>query len=292
MTSVSKQAHRLNGRYQATQMAKRLFLTALILFVALVFSVPLLWMLSTSLKVESQVYSYPIQWIPETFNWSNYDTVLFQQTPSFLTYYLNSFKVTLICVVGNLFTSALAAYGFARMRFRGRDQLFILYLCGMMIPFQVIMVPRFMMFRILGIYNTHMALILPGLFTTVGVFLLRQSFLDIPFSLNESARIDGAGEFRIFWQIILPLAKPALSGLAVLTFVWRWNDYEAPLIFITNPRLYTLPLGMTNFIEETGNAKNTLVMAASVCGLLPVIAVFLSAQKYIIGGLTAGSVKG
>lgn len=270
----------------------KILLTLLMWAVGFLFAFPLFWMLSTSFKIESEVFSYPIRWIPSNPNWGNYYEVLFEQQPSFFLYYLNSIKVTLICVAGNLFTSALAGYGFTKVRFRGRDKLFLVYLCGLMVPFQVLMVPRFMMFRMMGIYNTHWAIILPNLFTTIGVFLLRQSFQGVPYALNESARIDGAGEFRIFWQIITPLAKPALTGLAILTFVWRWNDYEAPLIFITNPKLYTLPLGLTNFIEETGSTKYTLVMAASVCALLPVIIVFLAAQKQIINGLTDGSVKG
>ena len=270
----------------------RIALTLLMWSIGFVFIFPLLWMLSTSLKIESAVFQRPIQWIPTQPNWNNYKIVLMDQSPSFFRYYLNSIWVTGICLVGNLFLSALAAYGFTKMRFRGRDKLFLIYLCGMMVPFQVLMVPRFMMFRMMGIYNTHWAIILPNLCTTIGVFLLRQSFQGVPFALNEAARIDGAKEFRIFWQIILPMAKPALTSLAILTFVWRWNDYEAPLIFITNPKLYTLPLGLTNFIEETGSVKYTLVMAASVCALLPVITVFLAAQKQIISGLTEGSVKG
>ena len=276
----------------AKSLTSRTLLSILMWAIGCVFIFPLAWMLSTSLKIQSEVYRYPIQWIPTVLNWKNYLTVLFDQTPPFLTYYLNSAKITLVCVVGDLFTSSLAAYGFARTQFRGRDKLFLLYLCGMMIPFQVIMVPRVLMFRYMGIYNTHWALILPGLFTTVGVFLMRQSFLTIPFELSESAKIDGAGHFRTYWQILLPLALPTLAGLAILTFVWRWNDYEGPLIFITRPDLYTLPLGLTNFIEETGAAKDTLIMAASVCALLPVVLVFVGAQKYIIGGLVAGSVKG
>jgi len=267
-------------------------LTLVMWLAAFVFAFPLLWMLSTSLKIESAVFAYPMEWIPKKPNWDNYYKVLFEQNPSFFRYYWNSIKVTVFCVAGNLFTSALAGYGFTKVRFRGRDKIFLIYLCGMMVPFQVLMVPRFMMFRMMGIYNTLWSISLPNLFTTIGVFLLRQSFLGVPYALNESARIDGAGEFRIFLQIIAPLAKPALTSLAILTFVWRWNDYEAPLIFITKPELYTLPLGLTNFIEETGSTKYTLVMAASVCALLPVIIVFLAAQKQIISGLTDGSVKG
>ena len=270
----------------------RILLTLVMWGLAFLFAFPFFWMLSTSIKIESQVYRFPIQWIPDAPNWGNYTEVLFNQKPSFFVYYLNSIYTTIICVVGDLFTSSLAGYGFSKVRFRGRDQLFLLYLCGLMIPFQVIMVPRFMMFRMIGIYNTHWAIILPNLFTTIGVFMLRQAYLSVPYELNEAARIDGASEFRIFAQIVMPLTKPTMTALAILTFVWRWNDYEGPLIFITNPNLYTLPLGLTNFIEETGNTKYTLTMAASVCALLPVIIIFIAAQKQIIGGLTEGSVKG
>lgn len=269
------------------------FLITIIMFAfGIIMILPFVWMLSTSFKLEIDVFKYPIEWIPKRLNLNNYTEVWLKQNPPFYVYYLNSIKITLICVIGELVTSSLAAYGFARLDFRGRDKVFLMYLGTMMIPFQVLMVPRFMLFQWMGLYNTHWALILPGMFTTLGVFLLRQFFLTIPMELSESARIDGASEFRTFWRIILPLAKPALASLAILSFVWRWNDYEGPLIFLTKRNLYTIPLGLTNFIDEMGGQQNTLIMAASVSAILPIIIVFLSGQKYFIEGITAGGVKG
>lgn len=253
---------------------------------------PFLWMLSTSFKLEVDVFKFPVEWIPRRWNFNNYREIWLNQNPPFYIYYLNSIKITVICVIGELCTSSLAAYGFARLEFKGRDKIFLMYLGTMMIPFQVLMVPRFMLFQWAGLYNTHWALILPGIFTTLGVFLLRQFFLTIPMELSESAKIDGAGELRTYWQIILPLSKPALASLAILSFVWRWNDYSGPLIFLTKRELYTIPLGLTNFIDEMGGQQNTLIMAASVSALLPMLFVFLLGQKYFIEGLTAGSIKG
>ncbi|MFY9280333.1 MAG: carbohydrate ABC transporter permease [Caldicoprobacterales bacterium] len=270
----------------------KLFMTVIMFAIGIIMILPFVWMLSTSFKLEVDVFKFPIEWIPRRFTTKNYVEVWLNQNPPFYVYCLNSIKITVICVLGELATSSLAAYGFSRLNFKGRDSIFLMYLGTMMIPFQVLMVPRFMLFQWLGLYNTHWSLILPGMFTTLGVFLLRQYFLTIPMELSESARIDGAGEFRTFWQIILPLAKPALASLAILTFVWRWNDYEGPLVFLSNKNLYTIPLGLTNFIDEMGGQQNTLIMAASVSAIFPIIIVFLLGQKYFIEGITAGSIKG
>lgn len=281
----------INRKHRKQVLIKSIF-TVVMFAAGIIMLLPFIWMLSTSFKVQGDVYKFPIEWVPRTWNFNNYKEVWLNQDPPFYVYYMNSIKITAICVMGELLTSSLAAYGFARLDFKGRDKIFLLYLGTMMIPFQVLMVPRFMLFRWLGIYNTHWALILPGIFTTLGVFLLRQFFMTIPFELSESAKIDGASELRTYWQIILPLAKPALASLAILSFVWRWNDYEGPLIFLTNRELYTLPLGLTNFIDEMGGQQDTLIMAASVSALLPIVIVFLIGQKYFIEGITAGSVKG
>lgn len=270
----------------------KLLVTVLMAAAGLIILFPFFWMLSASFKLPLDIYKFPIEWIPKIWTWGNYQEVWFKQDPPFTLYYFNSIKVAVICVAGQLLTSALAAYGFARVDFKGRNILFLLYLATMMIPFQVLMVPRFMLFRWMGLYNTHWALILPALFSPLGTFLLRQYFMTIPAELSESARVDGAGELRIFWRIILPLAKPALASLAILTFVWRWNDYDGPLIFLTKRELYTVPLGLTNFIDEMGAQQDNLIMAASISALLPILVVFMLGQKYFIEGMTAGSIKG
>lgn len=266
-------------------------LTFTMAIIALVMLVPFFWMVSTSFKVQGDVFKYPIKWIPETFNISNYYSLFTEQYP-FHRFFLNSIIITFACVVGNLATSSLAAYGFARLDFKGRDQIFLFYLGTLMIPFHVLMVPRFLLFRSMGIYNTFWALILPGIFNVIGVFLLKQFFMSIPFELSQSARIDGANEFKIYSRIVLPLAKPGLTSLGILTFVWRWNDYEAPLIFLTDRNLYTVPLGLTLFIDESGIQIIPLIMAAAFLSILPILVIFLSGQKFFIAGITAGSIKG
>lgn len=267
-----------------------LFITVIMLALAVVMIIPFLWMISTSLKTPAEVFKYPIEWIPSNLTWEHHQKV-WSGAKSFGTYYLNSLKISIIGMVGATFLSAFAAYGFARIDFKGRNTLFLLYLSMMMIPPQVLFVPKFIMFEWAGIYNTHLALILPGLFTIFGVFMLRQFFLSIPNEISESAFIDGAGHFRIFFRLILPLAKPALATLAIIDFSWQWNDYENALVFLIDENLYTVPLGLQNFILENTVDYNGMMAAASA-GIIPMIIVFAIGQRYIIQGLTNSAVKG
>lgn len=267
-----------------------LIITIIMLALAVVMIIPFLWMISTSLKTPTEVFKYPIEWIPSNLTWEHHQKV-WSGAKSFGTYYLNSLKISIIGMVGATFLSAFAAYGFARIDFKGRNALFLLYLSMMMIPPQVLFVPKFIMFEWAGIYNTHLALILPGLFTIFGVFMLRQFFLSIPNEISESAFIDGAGHFRIFFRLILPLAKPALATLAIIDFSWQWNDYENALVFLIDENLYTVPLGLQNFILENTVDYNGMMAAASA-GIIPMIIVFAIGQRYIIQGLTNSAVKG
>ncbi|WP_438351871.1 carbohydrate ABC transporter permease [Paenibacillus sp. FA6] len=257
---------------------------------ALLMIVPFIWMISTSFKSPADVFKYPIQWIPSGLNWEHHIKV-WSGTHSFLIYYLNSLKVSLISTIGAVLLSAFAAYGFARIQFKGREPLFLLYLSMMMVPPQVLFVPKFLMFEWAGIYNTHWALILPGMFTIFGVFMLRQFFLSVPMEISEAAFIDGAGHFRIFFQLVLPLAKPALATLAIIDFSWHWNDYENALVFLLDKDLYTVPLGLQNFILEN-NVDYNGMMAAAAAGIIPMIVVFLIGQKFIIQGVSGSAVKG
>ncbi|GBG05996.1 sugar ABC transporter ATP-binding protein [Paenibacillus agaridevorans] len=270
--------------------AKQGGITLIMLFFAVIMIVPFVWMISTSLKTPIQVFEYPIKWIPSNPTWEHHVKV-WTGAKSFGTYYVNSLKISIIATVGATFLSAFAAYGFARIHFKGREALFMVYLSMMMIPPQVLFVPKFIMFEWAGIYNTHLALILPGLFTIFGVFMLRQFFLSIPNEITESAFIDGAGHFRIFFKLVLPLAKPALATLAIIDFSWHWNDYENALVFLIDEGLYTVPLGLQNFILENTVDYNGMMAAASA-GILPMIAVFIIGQRYIIQGLTNSAVKG
>ena len=251
--------------------------------------VPFIWMVSASFKREADIFAVPFRLIPDYLNLQNFKEVWFGKY-SYSLMFLNSAKVTLLSVVFAVTTSILAGYGFSKIKFPGRDKIFLLYLATMMIPHQLLMVPKMLMFKEMGIYNTHWALILPAAFSIYGVFMVRQYMLQIPEELSEAARIDGAGDMRICFQIIAPLCKPALVTLVILFFTWSWNDYDNALIFINNKNL-TINLGLVNFMDETG-LKYSLIMAASVISILPIFAIFLAAQKYYIGGLTAGGVKG
>lgn len=271
---------------------QKIILTALVLAFALLILFPFIWMLFCSFKPLKEIYEFPPKILSGNMSWNNYKKVLFEQNPSFLLYLKNTVIVTVVSVAGTVVTSSMAGYAFAKLKFKFRDQLFLLYLITMMVPFQVLMVPQFMLFKFLGIFNTRWALILPRLFTPLGTFLMRQYFLDVPNEIIESGRVEGLGEFGIFTRLVLPLAKPAVSTVVILNFVWRWNDYEAPLIFLTDSKLYTLTVGLTNFIDESGFSQDNLIMAASTVALIPIVLVFIFGQKYFIEGLTSGSVKG
>ncbi|SET10225.1 carbohydrate ABC transporter permease [Paenibacillus sp. NFR01] len=265
----------------------KLPVTILMLIAGLFMIVPFLWMLSTSFQTPSEVFR---QWLPSHLNWSNHQRI-WSGSYSFVPYYLNSLKIAVIGTTGAVFMSALAAYGFARTEFKGRDSLFLVYLSMMMIPPQVIFVPKFIMFNWLHIYNTHWALILPAMFSIFGVFMLRQFFLGIPKEITESAFLDGAGHFRIFFKLVLPLAKPALATFAIIDFSWQWNDYENALVFLQSPKLYTIPLGLQNFVLEN-NVDYNGMMAAASAAIIPMVLIFLLGQKYIIQGISSSAVKG
>ena len=277
-------------RPPGASVVRKLILTLIMLFFAIITVLPFIWMISTSFKTPAEVFEYPIRWFPRELQWEHHVKV-WTGEKSFSAYYLNSLKVSILSTAGAVFLSAFAAYGFSRIEFKGRNTLFLIYLSMMMVPPQVLFVPKFIMFEWAGIYNTHWALILPGMFTMFGVFLLRQFFLSIPKEISESAFMDGAGHFRIFFNLILPLAKPALATLAIIDFSWHWNDYENALVFLIDEELYTVPLGLQNFILENTVDYNGM-MAAATAGILPMIIVFLLGQKFIVQGITNTAVKG
>src|SRR5699024_9914260 len=188
-------------------------------------------------------------------------------------------------------TATMAGYAFARLHFRGRDKVFLAYLATSIIPAQLLLVPRFIYFQQLGLYDTLWALILPGMFTVLGTFLMRQFFVGQPAAFAEAARIDGANEWQIFWRLYLPMATPVMSALGILTFVWSWNDYETPLVLISSPEAYTLPLSLASFTDEQGAISANLTMAASVVSIIPVLIVFLVLQKRFVRALTHTGIK-
>jgi multiple sugar transport system permease protein len=253
------------------------------------FLVPFLWMLATSVKPPNEIFSIPPEWFGSFLQWENYAEA-WEYFP-FARFYLNNIIVSVSTVVLVLVTSSLAAYAFARMKFRGRDTLFLLYLGTLMIPGQVTIVPLFILMEYFGWVNTYQALILPGAFTAFGTFLLRQFFLSIPFELEDAARIDGCSRFGMYWRIILPLSGPALAALAIFTFIQQWNNFLWPLIITNTDNMKTLPLGIAMFQTQNGTQWH-LMMAASAIAIVPTLLIFIFAQKYFIKGITLSGMGG
>ncbi|MFB3738589.1 MAG: carbohydrate ABC transporter permease [Candidatus Velamenicoccus archaeovorus] len=256
---------------------------------ALLMIVPLLWMLVTSVETLNETRHFPPVLVPHSIRWQNYTQVL-QQAP-FLRWLLNTLIVTVVVVIGNLFFCSLAGYAFARLRFFGRDVVFMLVLATLMIPFQVIIIPTFLIVRKLGLIDTLGALIVPNLAGAFGIFLLRQFFRTLPIELEEAARIDGASRLGILFKIVLPLSGPALATLAVITFMWTWNDFLWPLVTLYDPDNYTIQLGLLTF--QGAHQTNThLLMAANVMSLIPVLLLFFLLQRYFIRGIATTGLKG
>lgn len=269
--------------------------TVIMLVISFGMLYPFLWMVSASLSEERQIFNFPFKFIPQPFNFEGYIDVWVRTTLGYpmTVYFFNSLKVTCIGLAGSLISCSLAAYGYTKINFPGRDKIFLLKISTMMIPVQVAMLPNFIIYRTLGLVDKHAALWLATFFGgSFGTFLLRQFFLTIPKELNESAEIDGASNFRIYRQIIMPIAKPALAALFIFNFMSLWNSYEMPLIYLRNPRLYTMPLALKVISSDRDIIKYAGVMAGSVSVGVPVIAVFLAAQKYFIEGIAVAGLKG
>lgn len=284
------------NRDKMKRTAVKIFFTVLIGLVALSMVTPFIWMVSASMKLPLDVMKLPIKWIPEYFYPDNYKKVwniggVAARDYHFGLAYFNSIKIAVINLTGSVITSTLAGYGFAKIKFRGSNVLFLLYLATMMIPSQVTLIPKFVLFNKMGLTGTHLTLILPGLITITGTFLMRQYFMQIPDELRESARVDGANEYVIWARIMVPIAKPSMASLAMVVFLWNWNSYLEPLVFLSDWRLYTIPIALTNFIEESVTEYN-LVMAAASSALIPAFLVFVLGQKFLVKGLVAGAVKG
>lgn len=250
---------------------------------------PLVWTVIASFETFAETQHFPPILRPKTLRWQNYQEVL--QLSPFPRWFLNTLIVTVLVVVANLLTCSLAGYAFARLRFFGRDAVFILVLATLMIPFQVIMIPTFLIVRKLGLIDTLWALVVPNLTGAFGVFLLRQFFKTLPIELEEAARIDGASRLGILFKIVLPLSGPALATLAVITFMWTWNDFLWPLVTIYSERNMTLQLGLLTF-QGAHKTNTNLLMAANVMSMLPVLGLFFIAQRYFIRGIATTGLKG
>lgn len=250
---------------------------------------PFFWMASASLQMDKDVFRFPFRWIPREPRWKNY-LLIWKRVP-FLTFIMNTVKLTTIITALQIFTSSLAAYAFAKLRFKGRDLIFTCYVATIAIPWQVYMVPQFIIMRRLGLGDSHLALILLQTFTAFGVFLMRQFFVSIPGELSEAARIDGLGEYGIFFRIILPNAKPALATLTIYSLVLVWNDFMGPLIYLSSEKLKTIQLGLRMFIAQY-SAEYSLIMAASLVSLVPIILLFVFLQRFFIEGVATSGIKG
>jgi multiple sugar transport system permease protein len=261
---------------------KRILVYTLLVTAAATMLLPLLWMASTALKTPGDVFAYPPRWIPEVLQWSNF--VDAWNAAPFRRFYLNSLFVACCVSTGQVCTSALAAYAFARLEFPGRDKLFLGYLATLMIPQSVTMIPVFILIRSLGWVNTYQALIVPLMFSAYGTFLLRQFFMGIPRDLEEAARMDGCGYVRTFVSIILPLSKPALATLSIFTFTGNWSLLMWPLIVTYSDDMRTLPVGLMVF-RGGYTTEWHLLMAASLFVMLPVIIVFVFAQRHFVEGI-------
>lgn len=258
---------------------------------AALFAIPLIFMFSSSLRPLGDAYKLPPAWFPTQFQYENYLTVLNHRVP-FFDFALNSTKITFWVTLGRLVTGSMAAFAFARLRFPGRNVLFILLLASLMVPIQVTIIPIFLMMSKFKLVDNHLSLILPGLTSAFGVFLLRQFFMTMPEELFDAARIDGAGPWRLYWNIAIPQAGPALAALTIITFNQSWNDYFTPLIFINTWENMTLPLGISALKGRLESGNPSVVMAAVALAILPVLILFLAAQRYFIEGVTMSGIKG
>lgn len=256
---------------------------------ALTMIVPFLWMLSTSFKSLGEVFIFPPKLLGERIVWENYLRI--SDRYPFGRFFLNSLKISVIVTAFQVLTSSMAGFAFARLKFRGREAFFAMYLATLMVPFHVTLVPTFVMMRTFGWVDTHYSLILPSLVSAFGTFLMRQFFVTIPVELEESARIDGCTPFGIFVRIFMPLSKPALATLSVFTFMGTWNDYIKPLIFINSIGKMTVPLGLAS-MQGLYSTDWPVLMAGTVIALLPVLVVFLLAQEYFVQGITLSGIKG
>jgi multiple sugar transport system permease protein len=269
---------------------RSILIHAALLPAAFLFLLPFFWMLGTSLKTDAQLYAYPPVWIPNPHNWANYPNAVTYIT--FFLYMRNTLTIAVVSTIGALISCSLVAYSMARIPWPGRNILFILTVATLMLPFQVTLIPLFLVFKNLGWVGDFRPLIVPHFFGSgLYIFLLRQFFMTIPMELSEAARIDGAREFRIYWSVILPLAKPALATVAIFEFIARWRDYLGPLIYLNNQKLYTLSLGVYEYSSQYGREWG-LLMAASVLITLPIILLFFFLQKTFVQGITLTGIKG
>lgn len=268
---------------------RTIVLVCALILLACTMILPFLWMISTALMSELEVYRFPPQFFPSTFRWANFLEALEMQP--FSRFFLNSVIVSAASVLGQLLFCSMAAYAFARLRFKWRDRIFTLYLSTMMIPAIVTIIPSFLIITMFGWMNTYWALFTPMLSSVWGIFLMRQFFQTIPRDLEDAARVDGANEFMIFWKVVLPLSKPALATLAIFAFMGSWKDFLWPLLVTNRVDMRTVEVGIANF-STLYTTDWPHQMAAAVVVMIPIVVVFLLTQKYFVKGITLTGLKG
>lgn len=265
--------------------------TIVIGIVSLAFLLPLVWMMTSSVKSTNEVFAVNWQWLPEVWRWDNYATVWTDPEVSMLNAYANTAFITVISTVCQLVIASMAAYAFAKINFKGKGVVFAMFLATMMMPTEVTIVPRFILFKTVGLYNNLWAIILPHFFNATSIFMLRQFYISLPDDLMEAAKIDGAGHARIFSQILMPLTKSSLISLMVLSFISCWNEYMAPLIFLVKKPLYTISQVIRWYMLDDLQ-RYDLNMAAATSAIIPVVILFIFCQKYFVEGIATSGVKG
>lgn len=268
---------------------RKLLIHVLLIVGAFIMAVPFLWMILTSIKTNSEATAIPPKIFPAVFQWKNYVDV-FQSFP-FLGYYWNTIFTTVVKTAGQLLFCSMAAYAFARIQFPGRNAIFILYLSVLMVPGQALLIPQYQIISHLGLLNTLTALILPGLFSAFGTFLLRQFFMTLPREIEEAAKIDGCNHFQIYWKIMLPLAKPGLIALAIFTIMWSWNDFLWPLIVNSSPSKMPLSAGLAT-LKGQYSTNYPILMAGTFLASWPLIVIFIFFQRTFVEGIALGGRQG
>ena len=267
----------------------KILIYILLILVSVFTLIPFVWMISASLKLDREVFTFPMQWIPETPHWENYQ-VIWTKVPM-LTYFKNTAIIAICVTFIQTLTSSFAAYAFAKLNFKGRNVLFLCYIGTIAVPWQAYMLPQFILMRSMGLYDKLQAIMVLQAFSAFGVFLMRQFYQNVPSDLCEAARIDGLSEYGIWARIMLPLSTAAIATLVIFTFVGTWNDYMGPMIYLTREENKTIQVGLRRFIQENSTDYH-LIMAASVVSLVPVTVVFLFLQRYFIEGIATSGLKG
>lgn len=279
----------LLGSIRNRERITTIFLSVIVFLIGLIMITPFIFMISASFKYPGQVFVEPLKIIPDKPFLGNFQRVFSDKL--YFGWYFNSIKVVLITIPLRVFFVAIAAYAFARLRFRGKNIIFLLCMSTMMITPEVTIIPRYLLYKSMGITDTHWALILPATFDIFFLFMLRQFFMSIPNELSEAALIDGYGHFRIYYRIVLPLAKPALITMVLFTFIWMWNDYVNPFVFITSMKRQLVTVGL-QFFQAREGANYALQMAGAAIAVLPTVFMFTVTQKYFIQGITSSGIKG